>query len=774
MAQGTLILVFRTGTGALPVEGAQFRLKNAAGVTVATGTAPAGGGGLSEPLLLEAPDASLTLDPDSTQTPYAVYSVEVSADNYHDAIVQNMQIFADTTSRQIIELLPLPRSRRPRVDPLYYPIGPHGLRLVTPDQSQSAPPDRILNEVIIPEFITVHLGTPTSGAENVTVPFLSYIKNVASSEIYPTWPEASLRANILAQISLALNRIYTEWYPSRGYTYNITNSTAYDQYFIYGRNIYDSVSAIADELFNTYLRKPGREEPYYAEYCNGTTVTCPGMSQWGTVSLAQNGLTPEQILEFYYGDIDLVTTNNIQSIPESYPGEPLSIGSTGDAVATLQLQLDRIAINYPSIPLVFVDGVFGEGTQRSVRAFQRIAGLAQDGVVGRSTWYSVSYYYTAVKKLAELTSEGELPIYNDFAYPGLLRLGDTGTGVQEVQFFLRTLAAYNPSIPSVTVDGIFGRGTQNAVRAFQSFYNEVVDGIVGRNTWNTLVDQYRGTHEVPVPSEPIVTREYPGTLIRQGSTGSDVSYIQGLLNSIGNVFAQIPTLAVDGVFGAGTGSAVIVFQRLFGLSQDGIVGKLTWDRLNEIYVAVADGCIYESEEGANTRPWPGVLVRQGSTGDNVRYVQNSLNRVRTVLRTVPALAADGVFGAATRGAVVAFQGIFGLSQDGIVGQNTWSTLNYLQVAIENGCLYENLTAVAASAAPAPPPAQDALRVGSFGPEVLLFKRALAKKTQSDLASIGNNFLFGMSTRRLVEIFQESAGLAVTGVADKETIQRVLS
>ncbi len=809
MAYGTLTLAFQTGF-ALPVEEATYTVKNTSGVTVASGNITRGSSGLSEPITLPAPERALSLIPDSPEAPYSTYTVETSAAGYYNTIIRGVQIFADTGARQPVDLLPLPRSGVAR-GPLVYQIPPHALRLnYTPAVDYSTA--RVLDRVVVPEMITVHLGSPNSFAQNVTVPFIDYIKNVASSEIYPTWPEASLRANILAQISLALNRVYTEWYPARGYSFNITNSTAYDQYYVYGRDIFDSVSRIADELFATYIIKPGREEPFYAEYCNGSTVSCPGMSQWGTVSLAQDGFTPEQILEFYYGDISLVTTDNIEEIPDSYPGAPLTLGSRGNDVLTMQIQLDRIAINYPAIPLVFADGVFGPNTQAAVRAFQRIANLSADGVVGRATWYAISHYYVAVKKLAELASEGELPQYNDFAFPGILRRGSRGTSVQTVQFFLNTLSAYNPSIPTQRIDGIYGQTTENAVRDLQRFYNLTVDGVVGQQTWNLLVDAYRGIQNVPIEPEEIVTRPYPGSLVRRGQSNANVRYVQNLLSAISDTFVQIPSLRVDGVFGAGTESAVRTFQRIFGLSADGIVGPSTWNRLNEVYVADTT-CLFSSDQSALTRPYPGSLVRRGQSNANVRYVQTALNAIRRAIPSIPALSTDGVFGAGTERAVIAFQQIFGLVDDGIVGATTWRELNFLYVATTSGCLSNSAVALTANTTESPAtlaasaaPVQKAearteapvgkvnshpdckkpaycsvcegvypaktLRVGSFGPLVWRAKEALAEKLAQPLSCFGENLLFGLSMRRGVERFQAMMGLPVSGELDRATFAKL--
>ena len=292
------------------------------------------------------------------------------------------------------------------------------------------------NEPYIPQFITVHLGAPASGAQNVTVTFPDYIKNVASSEIYPTWPESALRANIYAQISFALNRYYTEWYRSMGYDFDITNSTAYDQSFVQNRDIFSNVSDIVDEIFNSYVRRQGSVEPYFTQYCNGTTVTCDGLSQWGTVTLAEQGYTPYEILTYFYGDdIDIVTGAPVRTGTPSYPGLPLRQGDGGNDVRTKQIQLNRISRNYPAIPKIpNPDGIFGQETEDAVRAFQRIFNLTVDGIIGNATWYRIAYLYTAVKRLSELDSEGISLEEASQQYPGVLRPGDTGPEVQFVQY----------------------------------------------------------------------------------------------------------------------------------------------------------------------------------------------------------------------------------------------------------------------------------------------------------------------------------------------------
>lgn len=321
----------------------------------------------------------------------------------------------------------------------------------------------------IPEYITVHLGTPGSGAENVTVSFPDYIKNVASSEIYPTWEPAALRANILAQISFALNRVYTEYYPSRGYSFHITNSTATDQKFIYGRNIFDNIEQIVDDIFNTYIRRIGYVEPLAAKFCNGTTTTCDGLSQWGSQYLAQDGYDSMQILRTYYGDgIELVPDAPVQGVRASYPGSPLRQGSAGEAVVVVQTSLNRISQDYPAIPKIWpVDGIFGPATENAVKRFQSIFNLAADGVVGRATWYKLVLLYVGVKDLAELVSEGQTFYNVSFQYPGESRERSSGDGVVALQFMLAVLSEFYDNLPFLPVDGVFGPRTRQAVTAFQ-------------------------------------------------------------------------------------------------------------------------------------------------------------------------------------------------------------------------------------------------------------------------------------------------------------------
>ena len=345
----------------------------------------------------------------------------------------------------------------------------------------------------VPQQITVHLGSPSSDAPNVTVSFADYVKNVASSEIYPTWDISALRANILAITSFALNRVYTEFYRSRGYDFDITNNTAFDQAFVNGRSYFSTISRLVDELFNDYLRRPGFVEPLAAKFCNGTTVTCEGLSQWGSQNLADQGLSDVQILRSYYGNVEIVNNAPIRGNTNSYPGTPLRRGSTGPYVVIIQTELNRIAQNYPAIPKIpTVDGIFGSRTEASVRAFQQIFGLEDDGIVGKATWYELVRLYVAVNRLAELRSQGQQFYSINWEYPNGLTVGSRGDKVRHLQYMLSVLAAYINEIPTIALDGIYGAETERAVLAAQRWFGLPQTGVVDASTWDEIYDQFSG------------------------------------------------------------------------------------------------------------------------------------------------------------------------------------------------------------------------------------------------------------------------------------------
>ena len=458
----------------------------------------------------------------------------------------------------------------------------------------------------IPRYLTVHLGAPESGAQNVTVTFPDYIKNVASSEIYPTWPENAIRANVYAQISYALNRYYTEWYRSQGYDFDITNSTRYDQAYVRNRNIFTNVSDIVDDIFNEYIYRQGSVEPYFTQYCNGTTVTCDGLSQWGTVPLAQQGMGPYDILTVFYGnDINLNTDTPVRTGTPSYPGLPLRLGDAGNNVRLKQVQLNRISRSYPSIPKIApVDGVFGQETDDAVREFQRIFKLTADGIIGKATWYRIAYLYSSVKRLSELDSEGISLDEISQQFPGVLSAGSTGDEVRIVQYYLAVAGHFYDTIPPIPVTGVFDEETAQAVIALQKTFGLEPDGIVGQQTWNELYKAYRGIVENEATLEGGVVL-FPGTVMRIGSRGEYVQILQEYLAYLSETYTEIPVVAITGIFGNQTQAAVVAFQRLFGLEPSGIVGPLTWN-------AIA-GAYSDLRTGNNKQPgqYPGFELGEG-------------------------------------------------------------------------------------------------------------------------------------------------------------------
>lgn len=441
----------------------------------------------------------------------------------------------------------------------------------------------------IPETITVHLGTPDSNAPNVTVDFPSYIKNVASSEIFPTWPENSLRANIYVITTFALNRIYTEWYRSRGYDFDITSTTQYDQKFINGREYFENISYLVEELFNDYVRRQGSIEPLFTAFCNGTTTTCDGLSQWGTVTLANRGMTPFEILQYYYGnDIEIVKDAPIRTAMLSYPGVELSLGIEGNEVKSLQRYLNRISRNYPAIPKIpEIDGILGVATENAVKKFQEIFGLEETGVVNLSTWNKITYIYTSVKHIAELDSEG---VRFDEITPEFetLRFGMQNNEVSIMQYYLAVIGAYYQAVSPVEITGYFGEMTENSVKSFQRVFGLPQTGEIDRRTVGEIYRAYQGIIE-SVPPDYTEVDLYPNIVLKEGMTNDSVRIIQEYLTLIHESYPNIPAVNNTGYFGPLTKQSVIEFQRQFGINPTGIVGALTWDKIAEIYSDIKYG-----------------------------------------------------------------------------------------------------------------------------------------------------------------------------------------
>ncbi len=442
----------------------------------------------------------------------------------------------------------------------------------------------------IPETVTVHLGSPDSNASNVTVPFADYIKNVASSEIYPTWPENALRANIYAIITFVLNRIYTEWYRARGYDFDITNTTRYDQAFVPNRDIYENIGLIVDNIFDEYVVRTGSIEPLFTQFCNGTTSICNGLSQWGTVALAEDGLNPYQILQNYYGqNINILTDTPIIAFGESYPGRPLRVGEDSNDVKIIQTELNRISDNYPAIPKIQNEnGLFGIDTEEAVKEFQEIFSLPATGVVDKATWYAMKRYYAGVKRLSELLSEGVTLEEATLPYPvGGLSLGMQGEEIRTLQYYLDIIAYFNTALETIPINGNFDDATLAAVQSFQRFYGLPETGEVNEETWDLIFKIYRDTAaSLPEGYEGERAKIYPGYVLSEGLDNDDVRDLQTYLSYIGSIYREIPQIPVTGYYGTETRDAVYTFQRLFGLPISGQVGQRTWYAIAEEYNAL--------------------------------------------------------------------------------------------------------------------------------------------------------------------------------------------
>ena len=355
---------------------------------------------------LPAPPLEYSVEP-SEQMPYSEYNIQVDAPGYESVMVSGTEILPDVTAIQPIQMIPLETARENEETIV---IPDHTLYGIYPPKIPEAeikPMDEsgeiVLSRVVIPEYVVVHDGVPDdSTAGNYYVRYRDYIKNVVSSEIYATWDENAIYANTLAIMSFTLNRVYTEWYRSKGYNFTITSSTAYDQKWMYGRNIYENVDRVVDSIFANYLSRPGVRQPILTSYCDGRRVTCDGLSQWGSQYLANEGYRPIEIIRYYYGnDMYINTAQSISGVPSSFPGYDLTIGSSGEKVRQMQSQLNRIAQNYPAIPMITADGIYGPATAETVRTFQRIFDLPQTGVVDYPTWYSISNIYVGVSRIAE-------------------------------------------------------------------------------------------------------------------------------------------------------------------------------------------------------------------------------------------------------------------------------------------------------------------------------------------------------------------------------------
>ena len=438
---------------------------------------------------------------------------------------------------------------------------------------------------IVPNNITVHLGKPDEAARDVTVPFVDYISNVASSELYPTWPRASLIANMYAIISFAMNRIYNEWYRSKGYNFDITSSPLYDQTYVDGRSTYEVIDDIAGEIFDNYVVKGNQIQPYFTRYCDGRVTTCDGLSQWGSVTLANQGKSALQILKNYYGDdIGIKYNAPVGDATSGFPGYDIGIGYAGNPVLAIQRDLRRIRQNYPAIPdITNTLGIYEQETQEAVKKFQEIFGLPVTGVVDKATWYKIKYVYTSVKKLSDLYSEGLSEEEATFLYTDKLEYGDTGIEVEYIHYFLDAIAFLDKDIPRLPTNSIYNNNTITMVKAFQEKYNLPVTGVFTYSDWTVLKNAYRDIlKSFPKEYQDYVNELYPDYFLVRGMTGNDVRRFQRFLLAICRFDKSIPGVRVNGVFDELTEKSVLKLQEDYGFDINGVVGPLLWRKVVEL------------------------------------------------------------------------------------------------------------------------------------------------------------------------------------------------
>ncbi len=436
----------------------------------------------------------------------------------------------------------------------------------------------------IPTNIVVHLGAPDDAtAKNITVPFQEYIKNVASSEVYPTWPLDAIKANILAQISFALNRVYNEWYRSKGYDFDITSLPEYDQTFIEDRSFYEEIVREVDTIFNNYIVREGQIQPLFAQYCDGKVTTCQGLSQWGSVTLAQQGKSPTEILKYYYGDdISIVYNAPLSANILSYPGFPVQLGDAGDRVLIIKRQLNRISNNYPAIPKNDDSPYFTVETENSVKAFQNIFNLEPNGIVDKGTWYKIKYIYNSVKQISDLYSEGISAEEVEQLYANELKYLDQGIYIRLLHYLLRSLAFFDEELPflGTTGNSVFDENTVKMVLAFQKKYGLPATGVVDRYTWGKLVDAYNELIEnIPEKYLSYEDEFYGGRILSVGISGEDVRRLQRFLLKICREKRNIPGVRVTGTFDELTESSVKKLQQILELPVNGFVGAVVWNQI---------------------------------------------------------------------------------------------------------------------------------------------------------------------------------------------------
>ncbi|MCL2570143.1 MAG: peptidoglycan-binding protein [Firmicutes bacterium] len=613
----------------LPIKGARVITRDQSGNVIADQLTNEDG--MTEYIELSAPDQSLTYNPDTAERGYSLYNVCITAEGFEPVTVSGLEILAGEASYLPVHMHPgfsedndiMIHSRADvcHRDPATVTdtvtvvddidvIGIPAPAVLQPLQSGTISGPAVgVRQVIIPTYITVRLGAPTNNAaRNVRVPFVDYIANVASSEIFATWPDASLRANIHAITSFALNRIFTEWYRSRGFNFDITNTTQFDQFFVYGRNVFENLRQIAAEVFNQYVHRIGFANPLFTTYrANACGPNC--LSQWGTVTLAQRGYSALQILRSFYGaDVNIGSADRIQDVTTTYPGSPMRLGDTSRYIQLMQTYLNRIRQNFPLIPRIAVEnGVFGADTQAAVRQFQSTNGLAVDGVIGPATWNRITQIWVAVTRLADLNSEGVRVGIGPNPPNVVLRRNSSGNDVRQLQWLLNYIAQYYEVVPGdLVVDGRFGPMTENSVREFQRNFGLNPDGVVGPLTWNRLYSVFNGiqvSSPDPAPIPPGPTPPQPPT---PPTPGLGPDRFLGTIRTVGGNlnFRSGPTINSPVIGVIPNGSTVQVTGESGGFYHIVFDGRLGWVSRDFVDITPRNGVVVTQGGSLNLRSGP--------------------------------------------------------------------------------------------------------------------------------------------------------------------------
>ncbi len=738
MQKGYLIFELRKDNGATPISNAQVKITKIDGREV-NHLLNVDESGKTDKFEVYTKDKSLTFDKFNREIPYTEVDAEVRFENDKIIFIDGIQIYSDILSIQEVKIDNREgkfrsnkdkkgKSKKHHVHFKNHPPcvleGEHSDHTNNFKQDEkSIKPVLKTCDIFIPEFIIVHIGCPGDDGEVLAVPFIDYIKNVSCSSVYPTWSREAICANVHSIISFTLNRIYTDWYKSKGYGFDITSSSEDDQMYVKGRNLFRNVCDIVDEIFYTCIRVNGFSQPFLAKCYNFSNCSGRSLSRWGSFDLAEDGFGALDILKKYYGDnIELVNVDDVGGIINRNPQRNLSVGSVGDDVRFIQKALNTIAKQYVGISKILnEDGIFGENTRRAVRDFQRIFNLDADGIVGVKTWNKISLLYALIKKIFDNSNNIEEIIRN--AFP--MELGSKGEDVKNIQKSLNFIFKKYGSFDKLDEDGYFGEKTRDAVKEFQKRFGLVVDGIVGKDTIDRIKYVEKNINDlsmfVPNVSDDneefiedikqlkddfrlILSLEEIEIPMKFGDQGENVKSLQRELNNLSKYYGFLEKLDEDGIFGPKTKETILKFQKRFGLNVDGIFGEESLKKLVSLNKALeelqidGDCCNIrqdKKEECAKKKnyiididkskfkseysmEYPNFNLEYGCTCGYVILVQKYINSIKknnkNYFSNNDEILENGKFDDNTLKHIKEFQDKIGYDKNGIIDKLTWNNL----------------------------------------------------------------------------------------------------